>query len=158
MQPDTAKGVSGVSVANQSGKVALEASQGSLKLSCIVFEISSVVEWGDPGLVNWIGLDYFQSRLEMMNRFGRSCTRGRNDVAGSMEVRFKEGSFLSVNRFLYRFHQYALSTELEACTEGQSSPESELMNPLALGVSTFTPNANSIPSLYHVVKLPGSCG
>jgi hypothetical protein len=55
--------------------------------------ISSVVEWGDPALVNWIGLDHFQSRLEMMNRFGRSCTRGRNDVPGSMEVRFKEGSF-----------------------------------------------------------------
>jgi hypothetical protein len=37
--------------------------------------------------------------------------------------------------------------ELVASPEEQSSPESELMNPLALGVSTFTPNAKSIPSL-----------
>lgn len=39
----------------------------------------------------------------------------------------------------------------------QSSPESELMNPLALGVSAYTPNARSVPSQYQVLKMPMSC-
>jgi hypothetical protein len=42
----------------------------------------------------------------------------------------------------------ATAEEIDASPERQSSPESELMNPLALGISAYTPNAKSIPSQY----------
>lgn len=42
----------------------------------------------------------------------------------------------------------ATAEDIDASPERQSSPESELMNPLALGISAYTPNAKSIPSQY----------
>ena len=45
---------------------------------------------------------------------------------------------------------------IDASPTRQSSPDSELMNPLALGVTTFAPNARSIPSQYRVARLAES--
>jgi hypothetical protein len=42
----------------------------------------------------------------------------------------------------------ATAEDIDVSPERQSSPESELMNPLALGISAYTPNAKSIPSQY----------
>lgn len=47
--------------------------------------------------------------------------------------------------------------DIDASPTRQSSPESELMNPLALGVSAYTPNARSVPSQYRVAEMPESC-
>ena len=46
---------------------------------------------------------------------------------------------------------------IDASPTRQSSPESELMNPLALGVSAYMPNARSVPSQCWVTNLPETC-